>query len=100
MAATAAPAAAPLSGVDRARLQQKIREHAPPGTIGYAIGRQPSAGSWEYWPPRRAGTLPFLRFDQLPPSEWVGVFVLFYWTAELRPLPARGLPEGLYLPRR
>ena len=82
------------------RLLAHIRAHAPPFTVGYSIGRQPKPPSWEYWPPRRPGVMPHIRFDQLPPPEWVGVFVLYYWTADLRPIEAPKLPQGIYLPRR
>jgi hypothetical protein len=94
------PAASAIASEVHAQLLGMIRAHAPPSTIGYSIGRQPDGRTWEHCPPRRPGTLPYLRFDQLPPPEWAGSFVLFYWTRDLRPLEARHLPQGLSLPRR
>lgn len=90
----------PLSGDDRARLIAFIQAHAPPGTIGYSIGRQPKPGTWEYFPPRELGKMPFLPFGDLPPPEWIGLFALFFWTADLQPIEAPRLPQGIYLPRR
>lgn len=90
----------PISREDRFRLLATIRAHAPRYTVGYSIGHRPNGIAWRFWPPRTTGSLPYLRFNELPPPEWAGVFVLFYWTEDLRPLEAQELPQGLYLPRR